>query len=139
VLEGLPLTLSKLELVDMIADAGLASLCDFVYLPYDLITKTSLGHAYINLVDADALASFWHAFNGYHQWLVPCAEVCQLKFNSTFQGRDECIEKFRNSQLMHKSVSEDFQPMLFNGGVQVSFPAPTKLVRAPRPRQARKH
>jgi len=40
---------------------------------------------------------------------------------------------------MHKSVSEDFQPMLFNGGVQVSFLAPTKLVRAPRPRQARKH
>lgn len=137
-LEGLPTTLSRSELVDMIAEAGFASLCDFVYLPYDLLTKASVGHAYINLVNSDALASFWQAFDGYRPVLVPCTGVWQLKFNSTFQGHAECVEKFRNSQLMHKSVSEEFKPMLFNGGVQVSFPAPSKLIRAPRPRHARK-
>lgn len=138
ILEGLPTTLSRMELVDMIADAGFASLCDFVYLPYDLITKATVGHAYINLVNSDVVVTFWQAFDGYRRWLVPCTEACQLKFNTTFQGHAECVEKFRNSQLMHKSVSDEFKPMLFNGGVQVSFPAPTKLIRAPRPRNARK-
>lgn len=138
ILEGLPTNLSRLELVDMIAEAGCASLCDFVYLPYDLLSKASVGHAYINLVNSDALATFWQVFDGYQRWVVPSTDVCQLKFNSTFQGHAECVEKFRNSQLMHKSVPEEFKPLLFTGGVPVPFPAPTKMIRAPRPRHARK-
>merc|ERR1711916_258740 len=47
-------------------------------------------------------------------------------------GVEDNIERYRNSPVMHEAVPAQYKPLLFDGGVPVAFPAPTKSIRFPR-------
>jgi hypothetical protein len=46
------------------------------------------------------------------------------------------VERLRNSPVMHERVPEVYKPALFVNGLAVSFPAPTRRIRAPRGRRS---
>ena len=41
------------------------------------------------------------------------------------------VERYRNSPVMHRSVPDQYKPVIFKDGVRKPFPRATKKVKAP--------
>jgi len=116
VLQNLPLNYRRHLLLRMLDDEGFAGQYDFVYFPVDFKTKAGFGYAFINLVDPAVVPRFWHAFDGYKKWVFPCTKVCRVNWSVPHQGLKTHIKRYRNSQLMHESVPDEYKPAMFSGG-----------------------
>eukprot|EP00971_Amphidinium_carterae_P152300 3018381-Amphidinium_carterae.1 len=69
--------------------------------------------------------------DGFKDWAFDSQKVCEAVWASPHQGLAPNIERYRNSPVMHDSVSDEFKPLLFKAGTRVAFPRPTKAIRAP--------
>mmetsp|Transcript_55094 Transcript_55094/g.144917 ORF Transcript_55094/g.144917 Transcript_55094/m.144917 type:complete len:295 (-) Transcript_55094:116-1000(-) len=137
VLEGLPQEYTRVLLEETLASEGFADGFDFVFLPMDLRTRTGYGHAFVNFVAHSVAVEAMRYFNGFAAWREDGKEVkddrpCDAHWNEFCQGTDELVERYRNSPVMHEAVPEIYKPALFEGGLPVAFPAPTKRIRMPR-------
>uniref|UniRef100_A0A7S2DTM2 Mei2-like C-terminal RNA recognition motif domain-containing protein n=1 Tax=Alexandrium andersonii TaxID=327968 RepID=A0A7S2DTM2_9DINO len=118
--------------MDLLDTEGFARKYDFLYLPIDFKSRACLGYAFINLVDSADVQRFWGRFDGYSKWVLPSKKVCHVSWSGPHQGLESHIERYRNSPVMHKSVPDEYKPVVFRDGVRVVFPSPTKTPRAPR-------
>lgn len=130
-LRNVPKSLTTEKLMDLLNDAGFEGCYDLVYLPRDFKTKVGLGYAFVNLNSAARAGSFFESFQGFSTWGVQSDKVCDVAW-SVLQGIDENVERYRNSPVMHESVSDEFKPVLVENNEKVAFPAPTKHIRPPR-------
>lgn len=136
-LKNLPKGLSRAMLLDLLDKKGFAKQCNFVYLPVEFTRRSCMGYAFVNFEHPPMVADFWSAFEGLIDWPVPSSKICRVTWSSPLQGLAEHVERFRNSPLMHSTVPDECRPILLRNGVRVTFPAPTKTLRAPRPRASR--
>merc|ERR1712048_905458 len=136
-LKNLPKGLSRAMGLELLEKKGFSKKCNFVYLPVEFTRRSCMGYAFVNLDHPSMVSSFWSAFEGLSEWPVPSSKICRVTWSSPLQGLSEHVERFRNSPLMHATVPDECRPILLNGGIRVSFPAPTKTLRAPRPRASR--
>jgi hypothetical protein len=136
-LRNLPREYSRDMLLEMLDECGFCGKYDFVYMPIDFVRKASLGYAFINLVSVEVVMEFWNTFDGYENWKIESAKTCRVSWSDPHQGLEEHVNRYRNSPLMHEDVPDDVRPVLFQGGVRIAFPAPTKSLRAPRLRASR--
>lgn len=118
-----------LELVDAM---GFSGRYDLVYLPVDFSTGAGLGYAFVNLVCPQDVPNFWEGFAGFCDWVVPSDKVCSVTWSHPHQGLQSHLERYRNSPVMHASVPDGWKPALFENGMRVPFPTPTKKLKAPR-------
>mmetsp|Transcript_73706 Transcript_73706/g.240069 ORF Transcript_73706/g.240069 Transcript_73706/m.240069 type:complete len:252 (-) Transcript_73706:196-951(-) len=134
-LQHLPVTYSREVLLQTLNAEGFACAFDFVYVPVDLITMSCSGTAFINFrTHDDAVRAVQH-FSGFTRWLhSESTEICRASWSNFCQGLKAHIERYRNSPVMHEKVANICKPMIFNLGVPVPFPAPTKRLRVPRQR-----
>lgn len=131
VLQNLPLNYRRPMLLRMLDVQGFSGKYDFVYVPLDFQTRTGLGYAFVNLVDASAVPHFWHVFDGYRKWIFPSAKICRVTWSTPYQGLKAHVKRYRNCSLMHESVPDEYRPALFEGGARVAFPPPTRRLAAP--------
>lgn len=136
-LKNLPKGLSRSMLLELLEQKGFSEQVNFVYLPVEFTRRSCMGYAFVNFEHPSMVAGFWDAFEGLTQWPVPSSKICRVTWSSPLQGLTEHVERFRNSPLMHSSVPDECRPILLRSGVRASFPAPTKTLRAPRPRASR--
>jgi len=123
-----------LELLDA---EGFAGSFDFVYLPVDLKRWAGLGYAFVNFAHhADAKRASAH-FQGFRNWVVNSSKVCVAMWSEPLQGLAPHIERYRNSPLMHELVPEHVRPVLLHNGTRVPFPAPTREIKYPQPRNSK--
>ena len=47
------------------------------------------------------------------------------------RGLEAHVERYRNSPVMHRSVPDQYKPVIFKDGVRKPFPRATKKVKAP--------
>jgi len=130
-MRNLPNNYTREMLLAMLDDQGFAGCYDFIYLPCDFERSANLGYAFVNLVDSRLVDSFWTTFDGFSQWELPTAKVCQVRWSGPHQGLQAHIDRYRNSPVMHKSVPDDYKPIIFSNGVRQTFPPPTKRIKAP--------
>merc|ERR1719498_778285 len=71
---------------------------------------------------------------GFSQWKVQSLNVCEVSWSDPLQGLDAHVDRYRNSPLMHEAVPDMYKPVLLKDGIRISFPPPTKKLRAPRVR-----
>eukprot|EP00929_Paragymnodinium_shiwhaense_P012640 TRINITY_DN12005_c1_g1_i2.p1 TRINITY_DN12005_c1_g1~~TRINITY_DN12005_c1_g1_i2.p1 ORF type:complete len:614 (+),score=149.44 TRINITY_DN12005_c1_g1_i2:125-1966(+) len=136
-LRNLPNNYSFAMLKAMIDGEGFHGLYDFVYLPMDFTTRACLGYCFVNLVSHDVALRFWDTFQGYSKWSIPSRKLCNVSWSNPHQGYLANIERYRNSPVMHAAVPPEYKPQVFNStGDLMSFPTPTKKLRAPRVREA---
>jgi len=109
---------------------------DFVYHPIDYEKLTGLGYAFVNFISTEEAERFKLHFDGFKKWSVPSRKCCEVTWSTTLQGLHAHVERFRDSDVMHESVPDEFKPALFELGERVPFPVPTKKVRAPKLRRA---
>jgi len=136
-LKNLPKGLSRAMLLELLDRKGFAKQCNFVYLPVEFTRRSCMGYAFVNFEHPSMVSEFWRAFEGLTDWPVPSSKICRVTWSSPLQGLAEHVDRFRNSPLMHTTVPDECRPILLRGGMRVPFPAPTKTLRAPRPRASR--
>lgn len=132
-LRNLPNNLTRSNLLEMLdAHDDLKAKYDFVYLPMDFQRTAGLGYAFVNWVDHTAALKCWDHFDNFTGWSMKSEKVCEVAWGDPLQGKDAHIDRYRNSPVMHDDVSDEYKPVLFENGVRVDFPGPTKRIRPPR-------
>jgi hypothetical protein len=130
-LRNIPTEYTRALLVELLLEHGYDGKFDLVYMPMDFQNRVGLGYAFINFESNESAEAFKQQFAGFKDWAVDSEKVCEMRW-SDVQGLEAHFERYRNSPVMHESVPDEYQPALFNGSERVPFPAPTKLIRAPR-------
>lgn len=135
-LRNLPNRYTRRMFLELLDSHGFARSYDFIYVPMDFRNAVNLGYAFVNLLHhADALRLFG-AFQGFGGWAFESTKICEVSWAHPHQGLGSHVERYRNSPVMHPSMPEEYKPMVFHGGIQAGFPAPTKAIRAPKLRPA---
>jgi len=131
-LRHLPNHLTRAMLLELLDSCGFKERYDFVFLPMHYARKANLGYCFVNLVDSATAVEFWNTFDKFSEWPGSSRKACELSWNTTCQGLDNVISKYRNWPVMHEDVPDEFRPILLEAGVRVPFPAPTEPVQAPK-------
>jgi hypothetical protein len=130
----LPGSFSRSRLEQLLDQIGFAGLYDFTYMPMNLRTNKPFHYAFVNLVDGDVAVACKDALDGYtFEAEAPgqAPEVMTSAWASSQQGLEANIVRYRDSPVMHHSVPDQSKPAIFNRGVRVDFPAPTKVLKPP--------
>jgi len=131
-LRNVPYNCSRDSVVKMMDEVGLHGLYNFIYLPIDFRSKSGFGYAFINMVSNAAAQQLFAQFNSFAEWPVRSQKVAEVTWSEPSQGLNIHVERYRNSPVMHDAVPDEFKPAMYENGVRVAFPAPTKAIRAPR-------
>lgn len=129
---NLPNNYTRSMLVSLLDAQGFQGAYDFVYFPIDFRTHAAMGYAFINAVSGEEAVRIRRHFDGFAQWSVPSGKRCTVGWSDPHQGFDSNVQRYRNSPLMHESVPEHYRPIIFNNGVRIPFPEPTKRIKPPR-------
>jgi hypothetical protein len=131
-LRNIPNRYDRNALLALLDEQGFATLYDFVYLPMDFRNGVSLGYAFVNFVTYPQALEAVNRFQNFRAWSFDSSKVCEVSWAHPHQGLDSHIERYRNSPVMHPSMPDEYKPAIFDGGKRISFPRPTKAIRAPR-------
>ena len=137
-LRNLPNNYTRSMLLNLLEKQGFVGRFDFLYLPCDFQRKANLGYAFVNLVNREAAQDLWKTLDGFRGWALPSAKVCEVRWSGPHQGFEAHVERYRNSPVMHKSVPDEYRPVIFADGQRQRFPAPTKFIKPPQQVQARR-
>lgn len=132
-LRNIPNSITQAELFDRLVCSGFSDSIDLLYLPADFKSGSSLGYAFVNLVSVQATNRFFQVFQGFDDWGLASLshKVCEVCWTPQ-QGLDAHVDHLRNSSTMHRSVPDEYKPILLRDGHRIPFPAPTKRIRKPR-------
>jgi hypothetical protein len=137
IIRNLPKECTRDAMIQVLQSEGYGGSYDMVHVPVGFQDLTGLGHALVNFTDpAIAQAALLH-FEGF-SGLSASADLCQAGW-SNVQGLLAHVKRYRDSPMMHESIPDRFKPAMFKDGVQVSFPEPTKQLKAPRIRHQKVH
>jgi hypothetical protein len=133
-LRNIPNNYTRDLLIELLDAHGAKPHYNMVYLPIDFASNAGFGYAFVNFVAQQDAEAFMNRVQGFRSWSVSSEKVLEATWSSAHQGIDSHIARYRNSPVMHASVPDDQRPALFKEGVRIPFPAPTKKLKAPRPR-----
>jgi hypothetical protein len=129
-LQSLPIELSRDMLLEALDAKGFAKFVDFLYVPFDFKQGAYCGWAYVNFSTAAAANQCSEFMNGFSDWGIPSTEPCEASLCLKYQGLEALTEHYRNSQLMHPKMNDEYKPAVYNFGVRADFPAPTEKIKA---------
>lgn len=133
IFHALPSYFNRAWLESLLCAEGFSQAYDFVYVPVSFRKSSgwcpvSLNYAIVNFRSAGLATS---ALAKFQDWELEGQRLA-LEWCDSHQGQGALIQRYRNSAVMHGSIAECFKPAIFEGGVRVSFPAPTEEVRQPK-------
>lgn len=134
---NLPNNYTRAGLLELICSHGFAGCFDFFYAPVDFKTDSLLGYAFINFVFPVDAERFFDRFQRFVQWGNSSTKESLVAWSEHVQGKEAHVERYRNSQVMHPSVSDSKRPILLSGGMRIPFPPPTQKLRAPHFKECR--
>jgi len=136
-LRNIPNRYTSGSLLALLDEHNFQILYDFVYLPMDFQNGVNLGYSFVNLVTNQDALRFKEVFQGFQGWRFDSAKVSEVSWAHPHQGLSEHVERYRNSPVMHPSMPDEYKPMIFQHGARVTFPPPTKVIKAPKLRIGR--
>jgi len=139
---NLPQWFTRQKLEQLLDAEGFSMLYDFIYLPAELGNGSCFGYAFINMVGPEDATRFVEHFQGFNRWPDTDSETetrrAVVHLSEALQGLEEMVERYRNSPLMHSSVSDELRPAVYSRGVRAAFPEPTAPIKPPRVRTSTK-
>eukprot|EP00928_Gymnodinium_smaydae_P021929 TRINITY_DN18595_c0_g2_i1.p1 TRINITY_DN18595_c0_g2~~TRINITY_DN18595_c0_g2_i1.p1 ORF type:complete len:130 (-),score=8.28 TRINITY_DN18595_c0_g2_i1:3-347(-) len=101
---------------------------DFIYVPMNFETHSSLGYGFVNLLDSLIAQRFRTVFDRFSRWSTTSKNVCRALWATRHQGLQANIDHFRNSAMMSEgeSLPHEYKPRIFQNGMELPFPPPTR-------------
>lgn len=124
--------------MELLIEEGFGDLVNFLYIPVNFNEGCNFGYGFVNLETYEDAQRCREKLQGFSRWPVEWDKCCEVSNGDTCQGVEEHIERYRNSPVMHESISDENRPALFQRGVRLPFPKPTKNIKKPQSR-ARKN
>jgi len=135
-LRNLPGSYTRNSLQRLLDVKGFQGLYNFMYMPMNFRSKASFGYAFVNFVSNATAKCAHELFQDFADWDVPSDKVCDVSWSNMHQGLEAHLDRYRNSPVMHQSVTDEYKPALFSPtGKRATFPPPTKKLRMPRIRR----
>jgi hypothetical protein len=140
VLQNLPKSFMRDELLELLQEEGLQEDIDFLYVPVDLLSKSNYRFAFLNFATHKAAKDFMKNIRGFRSsqgWEIAGEESAALEVSwcEGIQGLHKYVERYRNSRIMHWRIDDEYKPALYKNGKRIPFPQPTKDLRLPRIRK----
>jgi len=136
-MQNIPCSYTVDTLIDLLELKGFSKWFDFVYVPIKRTEEVGVGYGFVNLTSAERAEEFMLAFEGFDGWASSSSKpVCSMKW-SICQGLSENVSRYRNSPFMRDCVPAIYKPVLFEDGVRVPFPEPTKALKQDRSQRYR--
>jgi hypothetical protein len=129
-LRNLPKSYSRTNLLRILDEEGFQSTYCFIYVPTNFKSLSGFGYAFVAFHSHEDAERAKARFHGY-DWEVPGVQRCDVAWSGPVQGREQHVERYRNSPVMHESVPDEYKPAVFERGQRMPFPAPTKVIRPP--------
>jgi hypothetical protein len=126
---NLPSSYTSDRLVVFLDLHGYSKQFDLVYVPINFSSMSGVGYAFVNLTTNEQATSFMRTFDGFDGWEMSSKSPCKILW-SDVQGLDRNVSRYQDSPVMCESVPNVCKPILLKDGVQISFPTPTKKLRA---------
>jgi len=126
---NLPSSYTSDKLVVFLDLHGFSEHFDLVYVPINFKSMSCVGYSFVNFTTHEHATEFMLAFEGFDDWGSPSKGPCTVCW-SDVQGLNRNLCHYQNSPVMCESVPEFFKPILLNDGEKISFPKPTKKLRA---------
>lgn len=98
----------------------------------DLKSFCNCGYASVQFDSARIALQCTKKLQGFDKWSEPSEKRLDVKWSDSAQGLEDNIERYRNSPVMHESLQDEFKPALYERGIRLGFPKPTKAIRAPK-------
>jgi len=139
IIRNLPMIFSRYKVTEMLDSMDLFGFYNFVYLPLEFKSGISFGFAFVNFIDNETATWIMEHINDFDfkaRW-PHMTSVLVVEWSRNAQGFEKCVDRCRNSPVMHKQVPDIFKPMVFSDGVRVPFPFSTMSI--PRPCRRRRH
>jgi len=133
----LPGDFTRDKFIAMLDLEGFKGCYDFVYMPVDFNALTTYGFGFVNLTSHVLARRLRRHFHGHESSFTDYATL-EATWSDKDQGLEANIERYRNSPVMHRSMPDNVKPMLFQMGQAMTFPSPTKTIKAPRIRGAKR-
>lgn len=131
ILRNIPSDWTRKKLATLLDGLGLRCSYDFLHLPANINTGVSLGYAFVNMCSVEAAQQLHTCLQGFGAWGVASSRVCEVNWVTGRHGLQACVERYRNSHLMHESVPDGYKPAVFMNGTRVNFPRRKGPLRAP--------
>lgn len=135
-LRNVPEAFSRSTLLEVLDAKDFRKRYCFVYLPVDFTRGVNLNYALIALATKFDGECLIQTFDGF-DWGIPGSTRCEASWSHPRRTLEEYIERYRNSPVMHHSMSDDYKPAIFRDGERIPFPLPTKSIRSPRIRHVK--
>jgi hypothetical protein len=131
---NIPSSASRTWLWELLEFLDLSGKFDLIYVPVNFKTGMSYGYGFVNMTAPDIALSAMPKIAGSSFRGV----IVGVSLSKHHQGLHTLIARYRNSPVMHESVPDDFQPLMFKNGQPVVFPRPTRNIQAPPMEKCRK-
>lgn len=137
-IKNIPKHVTRDVLINALKKRGLCGFFDFLYMPVLFGSGRNFGYAFINMVSSEACAQLEARFQGFNLWGISAplteeeAQGADVMSTSIVQGLHANVERYRNSNLLHAMAPDKYKPVIFQEGIRVPFPPPTRFVKAPR-------
>jgi len=132
IVKDIPEDFTRDTLVALLDGRGFACTFDFVYMPHNFRTQKNFGYIFINFVTVDMAAPFLAHFADFKEWGIPSEKLAKVSYTDKIQGLEANIEHYRDNPAMHQCIPDAFKPALYCDGQRMTFPAPTRALKAPR-------
>eukprot|EP00928_Gymnodinium_smaydae_P095972 TRINITY_DN8366_c2_g4_i1.p1 TRINITY_DN8366_c2_g4~~TRINITY_DN8366_c2_g4_i1.p1 ORF type:complete len:133 (-),score=6.34 TRINITY_DN8366_c2_g4_i1:859-1227(-) len=90
------------------------------------VSRNSKGYAFVNLVNPSVAQRFLNAFTSFSRWSTASKNVGQAVWAKQHQGLQTNIDRYRNRTVLGKTVPDEYKPRIFENGVEIPFPPPTR-------------
>lgn len=136
VMKNIPEHCTRDDVAEELKFEGFGAKFYFVYVRFDFNTKKHCGWAHVGVNDMETAEQIRHCFNGHrfrgHQpESTDPRPQAQLKVEVS-KSQDDLVEKYRNSNLMHRAVPNRWKPAMYQCGKRVSFPNPNRQLDMPK-------
>jgi hypothetical protein len=131
-MRNIPSDLTRERLLELIDAEGFQGCYNLVYMPIDFSSHAGFGYAFINHINHKVAERFRVHFQGFTFQSTTSDKVCCVTWSGVHQGLEAHVERYRNSPVMHETVSDEFKPAVFQNGLRIPFPPPTRRLQAPR-------
>lgn len=135
IMKQIPAEFTRDMLLKLLNTNGFEGFYDFLYIPRSFDTQTAYGYAFINFTTSASGSRFRDHFQGFKEWECSSDKEAEVDWANGMQGFKSHVDRYRNSPTMHPHVPDELKPVLFQNGVRVEFPPPTKKIQAPRMRR----